>query len=90
MGEPMEASIKYQVIAVSGDKKQALLQPIVTFSFPEITIKQSKFEGWILFDLGKGNIVESQARQLFEMEIVEGGRTNQLLMDMDVKFKTDI
>jgi hypothetical protein len=90
MVNPIEASVKYQVIAVSGDKKKALLKPIVTFSFPDMTIKQSEFDGWILFDLEKGNIAESNARQLLELEIEEMGETNNLFMEMVVEFKTDI
>lgn len=86
----MEAEIKYQVIAVSGDKKQAILKPMVIFSFPGMTLKQSDFKGWILFDLKKGNIVESYGKQLLEIETVEAGKTNSLLMDMTVVFKTDI
>ncbi|MBN1797924.1 MAG: hypothetical protein JW822_05085 [Spirochaetales bacterium] len=84
----MEAIVKYQVIAISGDKKQAILKPVVTFSFPGVTLKRSDFQGWILFDLEKGNIVESYGKQLLEIETVEGGKTSSVLMDMIVVYKS--
>ncbi|MEJ2662963.1 MAG: hypothetical protein P8107_02800, partial [Spirochaetia bacterium] len=52
----MEADVKYEVVAVSADKKQAILKPVVTFSIPGVTLTQSDFNGWILFDLQKGNV----------------------------------
>jgi hypothetical protein len=86
----MTAKVKYEVIAVSGDKKQAILKPIVAFSFPGMSVKKSDFSGWILFDLEKGNIKESFARQLLEMEMPQEGDVGLLTIDMGISFKTDI
>ena len=86
----MEATVKYQVVAVSGDKKQAILRPMVTYTFSDMTLKQSEFQGWILFDLEKGNIVKSYGKQLLEIETSQGGAGNSVLMDMSVYFDTDI
>ncbi len=86
----MQANVKYKVAAISGDKKQAILQPMVTFSFPGMNLKQNEFKGWILFDLEKGNVKESYGRQLLEIGFEQGDSAASILIDMAVVFKTDI
>jgi hypothetical protein len=86
----MQANVKYKLIAVSGDKKQAILQPMVTFSFPGMNLKQSNFKGWILFDLEKGNVKESYGKQILEIGFEQGDAESSFLIEMAVNFKTDI
>ncbi len=86
----MEADVKYEVVAVSADKKQAILKPVVTFSIPGVTLTQSDFNGWILFDLQKGNVKQSFAKQVLEFEVIQSKKASYFLIDMGVTFKTDI
>jgi hypothetical protein len=82
--------VKYKVVAVSADKKQAILKPVVTFSIPGVTLTQSDFNGWILFDLQKGNVKQSFAKQVLEFEVIQSKKASYILIDMGVTFKTDI
>jgi hypothetical protein len=63
---------------------------MVTFSFPGMNLKQSEFKGWILFDLGKGNVIESYGKQVLEIGFEQGDTVGSFLIEMGVVFKTDI
>jgi hypothetical protein len=92
----LNAKIKYKIVAVSGDNKQAILEPLVEFSMdkgktgPLMALKRSSMKGWILFDVEKGNIVKSYGDVSIEFTITQGKQSSSLSMDMVSKYKSDL
>ena len=94
MGE-MRARIRYKVVAVSGDKKQAVLQPKAEFSLEsrpggpdKIKVDSTTMDGWLLFDIEKGNIVRSAGDVKMGMTITAGGQSGRMDMTMKMRFHT--
>lgn len=89
LGE-MTFNVRYKVLSISGDKKQALLQPIgdvILRSQPEGPVKvemnYGKVTGWILFDIEKGDIMQSSGLSSTEMTMSQGEQS--LVMKSDTK-----
>jgi len=81
---------KGTVLSISGDKKQALLQPIGDVTLrnqPECPVKvemnYGKITGWILFDVEKGDIMQSTGLSSTEMTMSQGGQS--FVMKSDTK-----
>jgi hypothetical protein len=62
----MTAAAKYKVIAVSADKKQVLLEPIIELKLNnnedspiKIDLKKADMSGWMLFDVNTGEMQRS-------------------------------
>jgi len=94
MGE-MRARIRYKVLAVSADKKQAVLQPKAEFSLKstpggpdKIAVDSTNMDGWLLFDVEKGNIVRSAGDVKLGMTISDQGESGRMDMTMKMKFHT--
>jgi len=94
LGE-MRARIRYKVLAVSGDKKQAVLLPKAEFSLEskpgaseKIKMESTAIDGWLLFDVEKGNIQRSAADVKMGMIINAGGQSGRMDMTMKMKFHT--
>lgn len=93
-GMKMVFSAKYKVASVSGDKKQAILEPSGKFEIksgtagPQIKLNESDVDGWILFDLEKGNIIRSFAKLFMNMSVSQSGQTMTMKMTVEVKYRS--
>jgi hypothetical protein len=81
-----EMSVQYRIKAVSGDKKKALLEPVVSFKISGLNIKKSTMNGWILFDLEKGNIEKSFGDVYMEIAMSQGGQSISAIYDIIVNY----
>ncbi|MDQ7825113.1 MAG: DUF6263 family protein [Candidatus Eremiobacteraeota bacterium] len=89
----ISTSVSYRILSVSGDKKQAVIKPICRSSLKVASsgpvkagIDSDKFEGWILFDLEKGNIMESSAETQRVMSISEGAKTMKVKTGLTMQY----
>jgi hypothetical protein len=48
----------FRLASVSADKKRALLEPIVSFDYPEMEFGDSSVGGWLVFGLDQGAILD--------------------------------
>ncbi len=88
LGE-MALDARFKVLSVSGDGKQALLQPMGDFMLKpgneagpvRINLSKASVNGWILFDLEKGFISRSEVLVTMEMEASEGANAMHLATD---------
>lgn len=93
-GDGMKAKVRYKILSVSGDKKQAVLQPLVDFSITKIPgaenikMESCSADGWILFDVERGNIVRSAADIRMAMAGSEGRQSMRMEMQIGVRFDT--
>lgn len=84
----MEASASYEVIAISGDLNQVLLRPIAEIEFDLASmgipgeVETSDLDGWLLFDVGRGNVTESEVGVGMVMTSTDGGE--QVNIDMTI------
>ena len=95
-GQPeMKFRAKYKVLSVRGDQKQAVLQPVIDFSLKDVPgmeqvkLESSSIDGWMLFDVEKGNILKSAADVKMAMGASEGKESMHMDMTMKMKFHTD-
>ncbi len=86
----MTFNVRYKVLSISGDKKQALLQPIGEVTLRnqsegpvKVEMNYGKVTGWILFDVEKGDIMQSSGLSSAEMTMSQGGQS--LVMKSDTK-----
>jgi hypothetical protein len=81
---------------VSGDKNQAILEPIARMeidpaTFPgNATIKDQKYAGWMLFDVQKGFPTKGQMGMYVAMDVKAGGETGTVEMTMKMKMKSGV
>lgn len=82
-------AVSYEVAAISADKKLAVLVPLVRFAMDEIDMSESRMEGWILFDLEKGNVLSSFGKLQLRFEMTEGGVTYPVMADSIVRYTVE-
>ena len=89
----MHANIRYKILSVSADKKQALLQPIGTFAMEaspssdvDVSLESSEIDGWILFDLEWGNIRRSFVTSHVALSISQGQQTMRMKTHTVVRY----
>lgn len=87
----MVLEVRYKVLSVSADLKQAILEPSVTMTLKAkegapatMNMTMEKYEGWILFDVEGGNLVKSNILSTMHMTMEQLGQKMDMLMDMDV------
>ena len=76
----MTMKTQYKVLAVSGDKKRVLLQPITKYSIQAVKnapfksrIHDMKLAAWVLFDREIGNVIKSAAKvKLRQISDIQG------------------
>jgi hypothetical protein len=93
LGE-IRVNARYRVLSVSGDGKQALLQPMGDFRIEPSSktsmtfdVKHSTINGWILFDIPSGMIQKSAAYVNMNIQVEQGGETANLDTTAKVKFR---
>lgn len=91
----MKTRTSYKVVSVSGDKKQVILRPSADFSLDtsaggkaKVTLEKGNMDGWLLFDIEKGNILRSSAVVQMAMKMSVGGKTMRMNLDAEVKYRT--
>jgi hypothetical protein len=91
----LSATVKYKVDSVSGDKKKVILRPSVIYKLEkkensayDITLNDGDLQGWMLFDLEKGNIERSSGITFIDMSISQGAQNMHMKMKAKVTFKT--
>jgi hypothetical protein len=84
----MTVSVQYKVAAVSGDKKLAILEPLVDIQLKGLDMSKSGLKGWILFDLEKGNIVRSYEDLHIEFEFTQGDQTVPVILNSEGFYST--
>jgi hypothetical protein len=82
-----KATVAYKVRSVSGDKTQAVLEPVAQFDFngaafpgAEVKVKNQAFGGWLLFDLQNGYVSKSEVQISMDIDIKAGGETGTMTM----------
>jgi hypothetical protein len=81
-----EMNVQYRIKAVSGDKKKVILEPVVSFKISGINMKKSAMNGWILFDIEKGNIEKSFGDVYMELSLSQGGQSITAIYDIIVNY----
>ncbi|MBN1525241.1 MAG: hypothetical protein JW904_12200 [Spirochaetales bacterium] len=66
----LTVSMKYEVLAISKDKTQVLLKPIGVLSMEEANLEDGGMDGWILYDVTKGQILKSYISMKFGMDVM--------------------
>lgn len=91
----MKAKVRYKLVAVSGDRKQAILQPkaeVVFNSQPgakeKYKLDASSMDGWILFDIEKGKGVRSAWDMKTRMTTDVKGQKGRMDITMKMRFNT--
>lgn len=96
LGE-MCLTARYKVLAVSGDGQRVLLQPLGNMSLKPVSgntgtmkvrMKKGTVDGWLLFDVGKGNMVRSAATSGMELSMSQDNVTMKMIMDTKVRCET--
>jgi hypothetical protein len=90
----MHMKTRYKVIAVSADKKQVLLLPLIKIKMNtngpvSIDMKDTEINGWILFDTAKGTIPRSSAVMKLQMGVEAMGNSLDMVMTARVKYFAD-
>ena len=92
----MKMQTSYKLMHVSGDRKQVLLQPMASIKLLDnpsspvkVTLDEGSINGWILFDIEKGDIQRSRAIVLLGMTIMQDGVPVKVQMSMDLKYQTE-
>lgn len=95
-GQPeMKFRLRYKVESVRGDQKQAVLRPVVDFSLKDlpgmekVKLESSSIDGWLLFDVEKGNILKSAADVRLSLSATEGNQSMHMDMSMKMKYRTE-
>jgi hypothetical protein len=85
--------MRYQVVAVSADKKQALLRPKGDLSLVpgkkggvSFALESKSLDGWLLFDVEKGYVVRSRTNIKLVVKLAAAGKTAPLRVDMKVTY----
>lgn len=89
----MTGIVRYEVLSVSGDKRNVLLKPIVQFKTDilpgsPVSIDSIDMDGWILFDCDRGNIDRSCAATIMKMSVSQNGQKATVTTDMVMKYQT--
>jgi hypothetical protein len=93
LGE-MSLTARYRVLAVSGDGQRVLLQPLGKMSLKPVsensgTMKMSmdkgNVDGWLLFDVEKGNIVRSAAASCMDLSMSQDNVTMKMITDTKIR-----
>ncbi|MEN6450470.1 MAG: hypothetical protein ABFC96_08270, partial [Thermoguttaceae bacterium] len=86
--------LRYEVLSVSADKKQALLRPKADIKLVpnpkasvSIALDSSSMDGWLLFDIEKGVVAQSKTNLKMAMKIGMGPKTVPMDMDMTSNYK---
>lgn len=89
----MEMVIHYKVSGVSGDGAKVMLEPTVDVKIvpaPEaqgkMDVKVDSASGWLLFDIAKGNIGQSNMLMNMNMTMEQMNQKMDMLMKMDVLY----
>jgi hypothetical protein len=95
--EAMKVHMSYRLAAVSGDRKQAILEPVAKMeiqpeAFPgvEVKIHDTRMNGWILHDVERGFARDSELRLYMGMEITAEGETAPAVVKMAMRMKTTL
>ena len=79
--DKMKIQMSYRVKSVSGDKSQAVLEPVPVLemadgAFPGMDAKLQKQQiaGWLLFDIQKGYVVNGELRMQMDLDISAMGQ----------------
>lgn len=90
----MHNAISYEILSVSADRTKALLRPMSTFELKplagapvNVKLESGHMDGWILFDLERGNIMRSAARVVTVMSISAGGQTMPVTTEVEFKYR---
>jgi hypothetical protein len=93
LGE-MSMTARYKVLAISGDGQQVLLQPLGNMSLKpaagnpgnmKMSMKKGNVDGWLLFDVEKGNIVRSAAASGMELSMSQDNVTMNMISDTKIR-----
>jgi len=88
----LKSKVRYKVVAVSGDKKQVLLQPLMDLSVKaasaKVKFESTSMEGWVLFDVDKGTIARSAIDMKLVFTVSVGSDSARADMDAQIKFET--
>lgn len=94
MGE-MRFRVQYKVLAVSGDKDQVLLEPIMDMAIKPsenakapMDAKLNKAGGWMLFDVSRGNVAQSSLAMDMTMQIEQMGQKVNMIMNTKAAYST--
>lgn len=86
---------QYKVVAVSGDKSQVLLEPIMDLtvkpsgdSKAPLDAKLDKSGGWLLFDVSRGNISQSFITMDMTMHVEQMGQKMNMVMNTKSAYST--
>lgn len=89
----MRNGVKYRIASVSSDCSSALLEPILSLSFlpspglpVKVTANVKNSEGWLLFDVEKGNVTRSAVRLAYSVEIKDGQQTMLISTQLRVTY----
>lgn len=82
-----KANVSYKIRSVSGDKKQAVLEPIAEFDFTgglvpgaEVKLKKQNFGGWMLFDVEKGYASKGEGQINMLLDFKAQGQSGTMIM----------
>jgi hypothetical protein len=93
LGE-MSLTARYKVLAVSGDGQRVLLQPLGNMSLKPVSdntgnmkmsMKKGTVDGWLLFDVEKGNIARSEAVSGMELSMSQDNVTMKMITDTKIR-----
>jgi hypothetical protein len=93
LGE-MSMTARYKVLAVSGDGQRVLLQPLGNMSLKPVSgntgtmkvrMKKGTVDGWLLFDVEKGNIARSAAASGMELSMSQDNVTMKMITDTKIR-----
>jgi hypothetical protein len=85
--------MRYEVVAVSADKKQALLRPKGELSLVpgkskgvSLTLESKSLDGWLLFDVERGYVVRSSTNIKLAIKVAAAGKTAPLRVEMKMTY----